>query len=70
MRKDDKSILPTGNPNKGGLYNVPNKTESAQKISNLLEGSNQLFVESITRPRTDIYNPEKLVNSTNDYFNY
>lgn len=70
MRKDDKSILPTGNPNKGGLYNVPNRTESAQKISNLLEGSNQLFVESITRPKTDIYNPEKLVNSTNDYFNY
>jgi hypothetical protein len=69
MKNDDKAIVPSGKQNKG-LYNVPNKTESAQKISNLLEGSNQLFVESITRPKTDIYNPEELVNSTNDYFNY
>jgi hypothetical protein len=69
MKNDDKSIVPSGKQNKG-LYNVPNKTESAQKISNLLEGSNQLFVESITRPKTDIYNSEELVNSTNDYFKY
>jgi hypothetical protein len=49
---------------------VPNRTESAQKISNLLEGSNKLFAESITRPRTDIYNPEELVRSTQEYFDY
>ena len=70
MRSDDKSIIPTGNPNKGGLYNVPNKTEAAQKITNLLEQSNELFVTSITRPKTDIYNPEQLVSSTKEYFDY
>jgi hypothetical protein len=66
----DKSIVPTGNPNKGGLYQVPNKTEAAQKITNLLEQSNELFIESVTRPKTDIYNPEQLVSSTKEYFDY
>jgi hypothetical protein len=70
MDKNDKSLLPNPKPHKNTLYDVPNKTESAQKITNLLNQSNQLFVESITRPKTDIYNPEELVRSTNEYFEY
>lgn len=70
MKDSDKALMPQGNSNKGGLYNVPNKTEAAQKITSLLEQSNELFVESVTRPKTDIYNPEQLVSSTKEYFNY
>ena len=44
MKDSDKALMPQGNSNKGGLYNVPNKTEAAQKITSLLEQSNELFV--------------------------
>lgn len=70
MKSNDKSLVPTGDSKKGGLYQVPNKTEAAQKITNLLEQSNELFIESVTRPKTDIYNPEQLVSSTKEYFVY
>lgn len=69
MKNDDKAILPSGKQNKG-LYNVPNKSESAKKIANLLEHSNELFAESIKRPKTDIHNPEELITSTVNYFDY
>ena len=70
MKSDDKSLVPTGDSSKGGLYQVPNKTEAAQKITSLLEQSNELFTVSVTRPKTDIYNPEQLVSSTKEYFDY
>ena len=70
MDKDDKSIIPTGNPNKGGLYNVPDKNESAKKISAILEKSNALLFESLERPKTDIHNIETLIKSTEEYFTF
>jgi hypothetical protein len=70
MGKEDKSIVPTGNSDKGGLYNVPNKTESAQKISAILEKSNVLLFESLDRKRTNIHDIDELVSSTKDYFTF
>ena len=70
MSKDDKSIVPTGNPEKGGLYNVPNRNEAQQKISAILEKSNALLFESLDRPKTDVHNFEALVQSTKEYFEF
>ena len=68
MGKEDKNIIPTGNPNKGGLYQGVDRTESAKKISTLLGKSNALLFESFERPRTDIYNMPELIQSTEEYF--
>ena len=70
MKKNDKSIIPTGNPNKGGLYNVPNRNESQQKISAILEKSNALLFESLDRPKTDVHNIDCLIQSTKAYFTF
>ena len=70
MDKGDKSIIPTGNPKKGGLYQVPNRNESQQKISAILEKSNALLFESLERPKTDIHNIDVLINSTKEYFDF
>ena len=70
MPKVDKSLVPTGNPKKGGLYNVPNQTESAQKISAILENSNALLFESLDRKKTDIHDMDSLILSTKDYFEF
>lgn len=70
MKNDDKSIIPTGNPNKGGLYNVPNKEESGKKISALLEKSNEMFFMSIEKPKTNIYDMQELIESTKGYLIY
>ena len=47
MGKEDKLVVPTGDPKKGGLYNVPDRNESAQKISAILTKSNALLFESL-----------------------
>ena len=70
MGKEDKSIVPTGDSNKGGLYQVANKTESQQKISTILEKSNVLLFESLDRPRTNIHDIDELVESTKEYFTF
>ena len=69
MKKDDKSIVPTGST-KYGLYNVPDKNESAQKISAILEKSNALLFASLDRPKTDVHNIDELVKSTKEYFEF
>jgi hypothetical protein len=69
MYKNDNSLVPTGDSSKGGLYNVPDKSESAQKISNILNKSNALLYESLGH-NIDIHNLEELKNSTIDYFNF
>lgn len=68
MPKTDKSIIPTGDPSKGGLYNVPDRSESAKKISAILSKSNALLFESLDRPKTDVHNISALVQSTKEYF--
>ena len=69
MSKDDKNLMPTGDPNKGGLYNVPDRSESAQKISNILNKSNALLYESLGH-NIDIHNLKQLKESTIEYFNF
>ena len=68
MDKNDKSIIPTGDPNKGGLYQVPNRTESQQKISAILEKSNALLFASLDRPKTNVHDIDELIESTKQYF--
>lgn len=69
MSKNDKSIVPTGDSKKGGLYCVPDKTESAQKISAILNKSNVLLYESLGH-KIDIHNLDELKDATLEYFNF
>jgi hypothetical protein len=69
MGKDDKSIVPTGNPNKGGLYQTPNKSESAKKISEIVTKSNVMLNETLTH-KIDIHNLDQLAQSTGEYFQF
>lgn len=68
MGKEDKSIVPTGSK-KTGLYAVPDKTESAQKISNIVAKSNVLLMESLGH-HIDIHNLDQLTQSTGEYFQF
>jgi hypothetical protein len=68
MDKDDKSIVPNTDGHKNTLYDVPNKSESAKKITEILTKSNALLFESLERPKTDIHNIDKLIQSTKEYF--
>lgn len=69
MSKDDKSIIPTGDSKKGGLYNVPNKTEAQQKISAILEKSNLLLFESLGH-NVNIHDLNELTEATRNYFSF
>lgn len=70
MGKDDKSIVPTINGGKNTLYDVPDKTESAKKISAILEQSNALLFESLDRPKTNVHDIGELIPSTKGYFEF
>ena len=70
MGKDDKSIVPKQTGKKNALYDVPDKTESAKKISAILEQSNALLFESLDRPKTNIHDIDELVISTKGYFEF
>lgn len=67
--KNPKDVLPAKPSPKGGLYNVPDKSESAQKISAILNKSNVLLNESLGH-NIDIHNLEQLKESTLDYFTF
>ena len=69
MDENDKSIMPTGNSAKGGLYNVPDRSESAKKISAILEKSNALLFESLGH-KIDIHDLDQLTQSTQEYFTF
>ena len=69
MGKDDKSIVPTGDPKKGGLYQTPNQSESAKKISEIVAKSNVMLQETLGH-RIDIHNLEQLAESTAQYFDF
>lgn len=65
-----KSIVPTGDSSKGGLYRVPDRSESAQKITAILEKSNALLYESLERPKTNIHDMKELIEATRGYFDF
>lgn len=69
MSKENKSIVPTGDSSKGGLYCVPDKNESAQKIATILNKSNALLFESLGH-KIDIHDLDQLKNSTLQYFDF
>lgn len=70
MGKVNKSIVPKQTGAKNALYDVPNKTESAKKISAILEQSNALLFESLDRPKTNVHDIDCLVESTKGYFEF
>ena len=57
-------------PHKNTLYDVPDRNESQQKISAILEKSNALLFESLERPKTDVHNIPALIESTEEYFGF
>ena len=67
--KNPKDIIPAEPSKKGGLYCVPDKTESAQKISAILNKSNALLFESLGH-NVDIHNLAELKTATIKYFNF
>jgi hypothetical protein len=67
---DRETIIPTSykNIDKPFLYNPD--VEPNPKIQDIVYKSAILLTESLTRPRTDIYNVTELANSTAEYFNF
>lgn len=70
MKKTDKSIVPNTGGHMNTLYDVPDKTEAAKKISAILEQSNALLFESLDRPKTNVHNIDELISSTKGYFEF
>lgn len=66
----DKSIMPNTNGHLNTLYDVPDKTEAAKKISAILEQSNALLFESLDRPKTNVHDVPELIESTKGYFEF
>ena len=69
MSKDNKSLVPTGDSKKGGLYKVADRSESAQKISAILNKSNTLLFESLGH-NVNIHDLKELAESTKGYFEF
>lgn len=69
MGKDDKSIVPKKTGHKNALYDVPNKSESAKKISEIVTKSNVMLMESLGH-HIDIHNLDQLAQSTGEYFQF
>ena len=69
MSKDNKSLVPTGDSKKGGLYKVTDRSESAQKISAILNKSNTLLFESLEH-NVNIHDLKELAVSTKGYFEF
>ena len=69
MGKDDKSIMPKKTGAKNALYDVPNKSESAKKISEIVAKSNVMLMESLGH-KIDIHNLDQLAQSTGEYFQF
>jgi hypothetical protein len=69
MGKDDKSIVPKKTGAKNALYDVPNKSESAKKISEIVTKSNVMLMESLGH-HIDIHNLDQITQSTGEYFQF
>ena len=66
MKKD---LLPKDTNNPGALYSVPNKSDAAKKISDIVSKSNILLRESLGH-NIDIHNLDQLATSTCEYFDF
>ena len=73
MGKTNKSIMPSedslNKPAVNTLYDVPNKSESAKKISEIVSKSNIMLRETLGH-KVNIHDLEELANSTCDYFDF
>ena len=67
--KNPKDILPATTGGRNTLYDVPNKSESAKKISEIVTKSNIMFRESLDH-KVDIHNLNTLAESACAYFDY
>lgn len=67
MGKENKSLVPTGDPKKGGLYQNHTNSESAKKIAEIVTKSNVMLQETLTH-KIDIHNFEQLSEATAQYF--
>ena len=67
--KNPKDIAPVKSGHPNTLYDVPDKSESAKKISAILQKSNALLFESLGH-NIDIHNLEQLTVSTKGYFDF
>lgn len=74
MGKTDKSITPNKQsltkPHMNTLYDTANKSESAKKITEILNKSNALLFESLERPKTNVHSIPDLIESTEGYFTF
>ena len=69
MGKEDKSVMPSTAGAKNTLYDVPDKSESAKKISEIVSKSNVLLRETLGH-KVNIHDLNELANSTCDYFDF
>ena len=69
MKKNDKSIIPDTSGHLNTLYDTPNKTEAAKKITDIVSKSKTLLNESLGH-KVDIHNLDTLTQSTCDYFDF
>ena len=69
MSKEDKLLVPTGDPKKGGLYQNHTNSESAKKISEIVTKSNVMLQETL-RHKVNIHDLETLAESTAQYFDF
>ena len=69
MGKVDKSIAPTITGAKNALYDVPNKSESAKKISEIVSKSNVMLRETLGH-KVNVHDLKELADSTCDYFDF
>ena len=67
--KNPKDIVPAEPSKKGGLYKVADPSESAQKISAILNKSNALLFESLGH-NVNIHDLDELTKATHEYFEF
>jgi hypothetical protein len=69
--RNPKDIVPAGqkSPAINTLYDTPNKSESAKKISEIVSKSNIMLRETLGR-KVDIHDLQQLTDATCDYFDF
>ena len=67
--KNPKDIVPADTNSPNTLYDTPNKSESAKKISEIVSKSNIMLRESLGH-NINIHDLQQLADSTCDYFDF
>lgn len=67
--KNPKDIVPANTNSPNTLYDTPNKSESAKKISEIVSKSNIMLRESLGH-NINVHDLQQLTDSTCDYFDF